>query len=97
VIYENSNGIPVRAKLLKPVDATEENPCRGFVHIHGYQNNRETGTPSALSLHEGFCRPQHRRDRRATRAYPMIEGLHIRQDLWRLTSLKSSISRLCES
>ncbi len=50
VIYENSNGIPVRAKLLRPVDATEENPMPGVVHIHGYQNNRETGDAYCIEL-----------------------------------------------
>ena len=50
VIYENYNGIPVRAKLLKPVDATEENPMPGVVHIHGYQNNRETGDAYCIEL-----------------------------------------------
>ena len=50
VIYENHNGIPVRAKLLKPVDATEENPMPGVVHIHGYQNNRETGDAYCIEL-----------------------------------------------
>jgi hypothetical protein len=50
VIYENYNGIPVRAKLLKPVDATEENPMPGVVHIHGYQNNRETGDAFCIEL-----------------------------------------------
>ena len=29
VIYENYNGIPVRAKLLRPVDATEEESNAG--------------------------------------------------------------------
>jgi len=50
LIYENYNGIPVRAKLLKPVDATEENPMPGVVHIHGYQNNRETGDAYCIEL-----------------------------------------------
>jgi dienelactone hydrolase len=50
VIYENYNGIPVRAKLLRPVEATEENPAPGVVHIHGYQNNRETGDASCIEL-----------------------------------------------
>jgi len=47
VIYENYNGIPVRAKLLKTVDATEENPMPGVVHIHGYQNNARQEMPTA--------------------------------------------------
>lgn len=50
VIYENYNGIPVRAKLLRPVDATKENPMPGVVHIHGYQNNRETGDAYCIEL-----------------------------------------------
>ena len=50
VIYENYNGIPVRAKLLRPVDAAEENPMPGVVHIHGYQNNRETGDAYCIEL-----------------------------------------------
>ena len=50
VIYENYNGIPVRAKLLRPVGATAENPMPGVVHIHGYQNNRETGDAYCLEL-----------------------------------------------
>jgi len=50
VMYENYNRIPVRAKLLKPVDATEENPMPGVVHIHGYQNNRETGDAYCIEL-----------------------------------------------
>jgi len=50
VIYENFNGIPVRAKLLRPVDATQENPMPGVVHIHGYQNNRETGDAYCIEL-----------------------------------------------
>ncbi len=50
VIYENYNGIHVRAKLLRPVDATKENPMPGVVHIHGYQNNRETGDAYCLEL-----------------------------------------------
>jgi pimeloyl-ACP methyl ester carboxylesterase len=50
VIYENYNGIPVRAKLLRPVEATEENPMPGLVYIHGYQNNRETGDANCIEL-----------------------------------------------
>jgi dienelactone hydrolase len=42
VTYPNYNGIPVRAKLLRPVAATAGNPLPGIVYIHGYQNNRET-------------------------------------------------------
>ena len=50
VIYKNYNGILVRAKLMKPVEATEENPMPGVVHIHGYQNNRETGDAYCIEL-----------------------------------------------
>ncbi len=50
LIYENYNGIPVRAKLLRPVDATEKNPMPGVVHIHGYQNSRETGDAYCIEL-----------------------------------------------
>lgn len=50
VVYENYNGIPVRAKLLRPVEATRENPLPGVVHIHGYQNNRETGDAYCIEL-----------------------------------------------
>src|SRR5512137_1447460 len=50
VIYENYNRIPVRAKLLRPVEATERDPMPGVVHIHGYQNNRETGDAYCIEL-----------------------------------------------
>ena len=48
--YDNFNGIPIRAKLLRPVEATGENPLPGVVYIHGYQNNRETSDPYAIEL-----------------------------------------------
>jgi hypothetical protein len=50
VVYKNYNDIPVRAKLLRPVEATEKNPMPGLVHIHGYQNNRETGDAYCIEL-----------------------------------------------
>ena len=50
VIYPNYNGIPVRAKLFRPMGATNEKPAPGVVYIHGYQNNRETGDAYALEL-----------------------------------------------
>jgi dienelactone hydrolase len=50
VIYQNFNGIPIRAKLLRPVGATKANPMPGVVHIHGYQNNRETGDAYCIEL-----------------------------------------------
>ena len=50
VSYQNFNGIPVRAKLLRPIEATPENPMPGVVYIHGYQNNRETSDAYSLEL-----------------------------------------------
>ena len=34
VTYENYNGIPIRAKLLRPVHASRENRMPGAVYIH---------------------------------------------------------------
>jgi len=48
--YENFNGIPIRAKLLRPVEATAENPLPGAVYIHGYQNNRETSDAYCIEM-----------------------------------------------
>ncbi|MCJ7772238.1 MAG: alpha/beta hydrolase, partial [Desulfobacterales bacterium] len=48
--YENYNGIAVRAKLLRPIEASKENPMPGIVYIHGYQNNRETGDAYCIEL-----------------------------------------------
>jgi uncharacterized protein len=48
--YENENRILVRAKLLKPIDASAENPVPGVVYIHGYQNNRETSDAYAIEM-----------------------------------------------
>jgi dienelactone hydrolase len=50
VTYQNYNGIPIRAKLLRPVDATADSPMPGVVYIHGYQNNRETGDAYSLEI-----------------------------------------------
>ena len=50
VVYENYNGIPIRAKLLRPVGATKDHPMPGIVYIHGYQNNHETGDACCLEL-----------------------------------------------
>lgn len=50
VSFENWNGILVRAKLLKPVDASPENSMPGIVYIHGYQNNRETSDAYCIEL-----------------------------------------------
>ena len=50
VTYENFNGIPVRAKLLKPGGAIPDDRVPGIVYIHGYQNNRETGDAYCIEL-----------------------------------------------
>lgn len=50
VSYKNFNGIPIRAKILRPADATKESPMPGVVYIHGYQNNRETGDAYCIEL-----------------------------------------------
>ena len=50
VSYYNFNGIPIRAKLLRPVEASQINPMPGVVYIHGYQNNRETGDAYCIEL-----------------------------------------------
>jgi dienelactone hydrolase len=50
VTYKNYNGIPIRAKLLRPVQATPVEPAPGVVYIHGYQNNRETGDAYSIEL-----------------------------------------------
>jgi len=50
VTYRNWNGIPVRAKLLRPEDAAPDNPLPGVVYIHGYQNNRETSDAYCIEL-----------------------------------------------
>jgi len=50
VTYENFNGIPIRAKLLKPIEATGDDPSPGVVYIHGYQNNRETSDAYCIEL-----------------------------------------------
>ncbi len=50
VIYTNFNGIPVRAKLLKPLSASTASPAPGIVYIHGYQNNRETSDAYCIEL-----------------------------------------------
>gem|GEM_PF-212132 len=42
VTYLNYNGIPVRAKLMRPQEASAQNLMPGILYIHGYQNNRET-------------------------------------------------------
>jgi len=50
VFYENDSGISIRAKLFRPVLATEEAPAPGIVYIHGYQNNRETSDAYSIEL-----------------------------------------------
>ena len=50
VRYTNFNGIVIRAKLLKPLNATTSNPAPGIVYIPGYQNNRETGDAYCIEL-----------------------------------------------
>lgn len=48
--YLNTNGIPIRAKLLVPAFLEEEEKAPGVVYVHGYQNNRETSDPYAIEL-----------------------------------------------
>lgn len=56
VTYDNYNGIPIRAKLMRPVDATDTNTVPGIVYIHGYQNNRETSDAYCIELaRRGFA------------------------------------------
>jgi dienelactone hydrolase len=50
VHFNNFNGIPIRAKLFRPVPVTPTYPAPGVVYIHGYQNNRETGDAYSLEL-----------------------------------------------
>jgi len=50
VRYDNFNGISIRAKLLRPVEATAANRLPGAVYIHGYQNNRETSDAYCIEL-----------------------------------------------
>ena len=49
VYYDNYNGKRMRAKLFRPLPASEKNPLPGVVFIHGYQNIRESGDAA------GFC------------------------------------------
>ncbi len=50
VTYFNYNGILIRAKLLRPAEASQTNPMPGIVYIHGYQNNRETSDAYCIEL-----------------------------------------------
>ncbi len=50
VRYDNFNGIPIRAKLLRPENAAPDRPLPGLVYIHGYQNNRETSDAYCIEL-----------------------------------------------
>lgn len=56
VTYDNYNGIPVRAKLFRPLEAMTESPVPGIVYVHGYQNNRETADAYCIELaRRGFA------------------------------------------
>ena len=48
--YKNFNGIPIRAKLFRPQEASPTQPVPGIVYAHGYQNNRETSDAYCLEL-----------------------------------------------
>jgi dienelactone hydrolase len=48
--FRNPTGIPVRAKLFRPIGATTGRKAPGAVFIHGYQSTRETGDPIAIEL-----------------------------------------------
>jgi pimeloyl-ACP methyl ester carboxylesterase len=50
VRFENENGIAIRAKLLRPAEATPDRPLPGLVYVHGYQNNRETSDPYCIEM-----------------------------------------------
>ena len=50
VTFENYNGIPIRAKLFRPLEAQAESPAPGIVYVHGYQNNRETSDAYCIEL-----------------------------------------------
>jgi hypothetical protein len=50
VTYLNSNGIRIRAKLMRPEIASGQNRLPGIVYIHGYQNNRETSDAYCIEL-----------------------------------------------
>ena len=50
VTYTNFNGLAIRAKLLKPLNASTAEPAPGVVYIHGYQNNRETSDAYCIEL-----------------------------------------------
>jgi dienelactone hydrolase len=50
VTYKNFNGIPIRAKLFRPLEASPARPAPGIVYAHGYQNNRETSDAYCLEL-----------------------------------------------
>ncbi len=50
VTFENINGIPIRAKLFRPLRAEAGSPLPGLVYVHGYQNNRETSDAYCIEL-----------------------------------------------
>lgn len=49
-VFLNYNGIPIRAKLFRPIMAIQQSPSPGIVYAHGYQNNRETSDAYCLEL-----------------------------------------------
>jgi dienelactone hydrolase len=56
VTYDNLNSILIRAKLMRPVEASSDSPVPGLVYIHGYQNNRETSDAYCIELaRRGFA------------------------------------------
>lgn len=50
VWYTNPTGIPIRAKLFRPIMVNKDNPAPGIIYLHGYQNNRETSDPYCIEL-----------------------------------------------
>ena len=50
VTYDNFDGISIRAKLMRPAEASSDSPMPGLVYIHGYQNNRETSDAYCIEL-----------------------------------------------
>jgi hypothetical protein len=50
LVYTNSAGTRIRAKLLRPTHVTASSPVPGVVYVHGYQNNRETSDPFCIEL-----------------------------------------------
>ena len=50
VIFDNYNGKSIRAKILRPLEATGKDPSPGVLFVHGYQNNRESGDAYAIEF-----------------------------------------------